>query len=267
MVYDIEKLPDAIEIGRQGESNVFFIELNLEEWLSKWPSGIPVITFMAPKTKTASLVIGWFLTGTILSIPVARLMTQEAGTGSINIRLIDKGNIEKRSAVCRVYVSKTHPSANSTPPDPVADWLNVASPALDEVLRASDEALAAATAANNNKIIGVAFLYDDIIFTREDGTTIKLANAKNILRGPQGPTGLTGSQGAPGQVGPKGDRGPIGLTGETGAQGAPGVPGEKGADGASAYDGAVIRGYTRTAEQFYADLASLEQLADALDAL
>lgn len=58
-----------------------------------------------------------------------------------------------------------------------------------------------------------------------------------------------------------------GPTGATGAAGTNGTNGTDGADGESAYAAAQTGGYTDTQANFYADLAAIEGLADALAAI
>lgn len=62
-------------------------------------------------------------------------------------------------------------------------------------------------------------------------------------------------------IGLKGDTGPTGATGATGQTGA------TGADGQSAYQAAQEGGYTDTEQNFYADLAAMQGLAEELEAL
>lgn len=49
--------------------------------------------------------------------------------------------------------------------------------------------------------------------------------------------------------------------------GLPGTPGNPGVDGLSAYESAVLGGYTASEEQFYSDLRALQDLTAALEAL
>ena len=68
--------------------------------------------------------------------------------------------------------------------------------------------------------------------------------------GPKGDPGIQGIQGIVGPPGPEGKRGPIGETGAKGDPGPQGVPGATGATGRSAYQAAVLAGFTGTESQF-----------------
>ena len=65
----------------------------------------------------------------------------------------------------------------------------------------------------------------------------------------------------------KPSRGEKGDTGDVGPQGPQGETGPAGSDGQSAYAAAQAGGYTDTQANFYADLAAMQGLADALAAI
>lgn len=72
--------------------------------------------------------------------------------------------------------------------------------------------------------------------------------------GPQGPKGDAGEKGTQGDAGPQGEQG---VKGDTGPQGEPGIMGPAGADGAdgkSAYELAVLNGFTGTESEWIASL-------------
>ena len=105
-----------------------------------------------------------------------------------------------------------------------------------------------------------------ITVTNTDGTTstFEVRNGSKGSIGPQGPKGDTGDTGP---AGPQGDTGATGATGATGPQGPKGDTGPTGADGQSAYAAAQAGGYTDTEAKFYADLAAMQGLSDALAAI
>lgn len=65
----------------------------------------------------------------------------------------------------------------------------------------------------------------------------------------------------------KGAKGDTGAQGEKGETGAAGATGATGAAGQSAYAAAKAGGYTDTEANFYADLAAIQGLANALAAI
>lgn len=73
-----------------------------------------------------------------------------------------------------------------------------------------------------------------------------------------GPQGIQGIQGPQGTQGIQGIPGPPGADGADGAPGAPGAPGADGADGASAYDVAVMNGFTGTVQEWLDSLVGPE---------
>lgn len=60
-------------------------------------------------------------------------------------------------------------------------------------------------------IISAEFNNDDIVFTKDDSTSVTLPDAKNTLQGPVGPKGDKGDTGDQGLQGPKGDKGDTGI--------------------------------------------------------
>ena len=121
---------------------------------------------------------------------------------------------------------------------------------------------------------GDPFTYED--FTSEQLAALKGEKGDKGDKGGKGDIGPQGEQGPQGPQGPKGDQGIQGEKGATGDRGAPftyadftaeqlaglkGEKGDKGDTGQSAYESAVVSGYSGTQEEFYADLAAVDNLA------
>ena len=136
---------------------------------------------------------------------------------------------------------------------------------------------------------GDAFTYSD--FTTEQLAALKGPQGDKGDTGPQGPQGPAGNDGYTpvkgvdyfdGAKGDKGDKGDTftyadftpeqlaslkGEKGDKGDKGDTGANGATGAAGQSAYDAAKAGGYTDTQANFYADLAAMQGLASALEAI
>lgn len=105
------------------------------------------------------------------------------------------------------------------------------------------------SSSDANDIESVSFVSNDMVFVKEDASTVILTNAKIILKGETGATGAQGIQGVAGETGLQGEQGLQGIqgiqgeTGATGAQGIQGVPGEDGdaADIAAEIDAATAK--------------------------
>ena len=80
------------------------------------------------------------------------------------------------------------------------------------------------------------------------------------LIGPKGDKGDQGIQGEKGDTGDKGDQGIQGEKGDTGDKGDQGIQGEKGDQGISAYQVAVLEGYTGTEAEWLASLVGPQGL-------
>lgn len=74
----------------------------------------------------------------------------------------------------------------------------------------------------------------------------------NLTNGTSKTVNFVAPQGPKGDPGEKGDKGD---TGETGPVGPAGFKGDTGKDGMSAYESALVGGYTGTEAEFYAALA------------
>jgi hypothetical protein len=84
------------------------------------------------------------------------------------------------------------------------------------------------------------------------------------LQGPAGPTGPQGPQGDRGPQGDKGDTGPIGPQGDTGPTGHIGL---QGVPGRTAYEHAVLGGYTGTESEFNTDLMAIHNITAGVESL
>ena len=90
---------------------------------------------------------------------------------------------------------------------------------------------------SSSSIISAEFVGSDIVFTKDDATTVVLEDAAIELKGDDGAAGadgIAGPQGPPGADGATGSTGPQGPAGTAGTNGIDGVDGTDGEDGADA---------------------------------
>ena len=182
----INALPKQINLGNQGESGITTIDVDCTAWLTDFPAGELVVTFLPPETYQTKLLPAtqayMLPDGATLRIIVNRNMTMYAGKGSLNIRLVEGDNIEKRSAVAGTYVAPSHPTAAEEMPADVEDWVDAAIAKLTEV----DPAILAMA---ETEFASAAFVGDDLVLTKINGGTVTLTGAKTTLIGPRGYTG------------------------------------------------------------------------------
>ena len=194
MEHAIDTLPKQIELGNQGESGILNIDLDCTTWLTDFPEGQIEATFIAPDSYKTDLLPGsqahMLEDDVTFRVTVMRNMTRYAGKGSLNIRLVIGDDIEKRSAVAGTYTAPSHSTSAEEAPEDVSDWVNEAVLTLAEVEQAlvdsgsaTGAANSAAEAAEDSIIVSVAFVGEDAVFTKADGSTITLPGAKTALEG------------------------------------------------------------------------------------
>ena len=148
-MYTIDNLPESINIGKQGESGILTLEFDCSAWVSKFPDGLISAVYIDPRTNAIAPIplSQAYKTGSTFYIKVLHNLTVYAGYAYINIRLVGGSDIEKRTAMIKVYVEKgVTPSADM--PGMVQDWINDATSKLAEVDHFVDDTIAATEAAN-----------------------------------------------------------------------------------------------------------------------
>jgi hypothetical protein len=135
-MYKIKSMPKSLILGYFGESNIKEFEVDCTDWLTEWPDGTIVVTYQAPsETRAYPLPPSQSVVGDgILTIIVRSNMTSEAGSGTLNIRLVDDNatpedlddDIGKRSVLIRTTVLESHETVLDEAPDIVRDWVDEA---------------------------------------------------------------------------------------------------------------------------------------------
>ena len=142
MEHAIDTLPKQIELGNQGESGILNIDLDCTTWLTDFPTGEILATFLPPDSYTPELLPitqAYVLEDDVtFRVIVMRNMTRYAGKGSLNIRLVVGDDIEKRSAVVGTYTAPSHSTAAEEAPEDVSDWVNEAVVTLAAAQEASE---------------------------------------------------------------------------------------------------------------------------------
>jgi len=114
LIYDIDNLPKAFNLGRQGENLVTYIEIDCAAWLDEYEGATMGATIILPK-QIEPVPLPIEMNDKIMTIPVTRSITSVAGKGSINIRLLGLDDEEKRSKVVGTNVDESHAAATGSP--------------------------------------------------------------------------------------------------------------------------------------------------------
>jgi hypothetical protein len=159
VAYDIDALPDLIELGNLNELGVSLVEFDVTEWLSDYPLGTFNVTYIRPGETNvypvdvtgvteAAPISGnleldvtrtelGVLTEAVLTWTVSDAVTATAGSGSIVVELAEGGTIKMRSDKVQSYTADGHAAAGD-PPEPLADYIEKWS-AVDLTITGLDE--------------------------------------------------------------------------------------------------------------------------------
>lgn len=169
-MFEISRLT-RLNLGREGESNVRPIEIDMTDWLTEWPGAAVGLLLMRPgedtfypaKTKLENNMLRYVPTRADLEIP---------GDGMAQIVLTGEGDVELRSRVVKTAVEASLPgSAAGTPEEPMQ-------PFVGQVIEAAARAEQAAKDAEEHKLDGVS----PIVETSKAGkvTTITITDAEGV---------------------------------------------------------------------------------------
>ena len=147
MIYNVTTMHGSkIMIGQRGENLATTIEIDVSEWLAKWPGSTFNVLVRRPGD-IIPYVTSTSLSGNILRWPVTSTDTANAGLGKIEVRATLNGVI-KKSAIATIGIAPCILCLeNEQPPelDPA-----VADVALEAAVRAENAVLAAETARWHN---------------------------------------------------------------------------------------------------------------------
>lgn len=145
-MYDIERLPNVITIGRVGEDNFRTEQFDMTSWMEEMPNGVPSIVAIRPgETDADAYIASTTFSNNILTWVVTESDTSAVGTGTIQIWLEQEadGVVERRgkSAMVAVRIYETIGTTDSIPAAQV--------PWLEQMTALRTETVNAKTAAEN----------------------------------------------------------------------------------------------------------------------
>jgi hypothetical protein len=145
-MYEIDNLPAIISLGNQGDNLATEIQIDCASWIADYPHGVFAVTFVPRGNRIVIGPVPNTMSSGVMTIPVTRLLTQYAGRGSLNIRMVED-EVEKRTVKIGTYTASTHLPVEGEMPDPISDWLTDAESRLSAIQ--DGEAAQAATANAN----------------------------------------------------------------------------------------------------------------------
>ena len=128
MVYEIDKLPQVIDIGYVGEKNFRSVQFDLTSWMEIMPEGVPSVVFIRPgETEDDAYVVATTFEENILTWTVVDSDVAKDGTGIAQIFLeqLNGPEVEERgkSAMVAIRVNESIGEPTGEVPAPQVAWL------------------------------------------------------------------------------------------------------------------------------------------------
>lgn len=230
----IEKL-EPLYLGQQYESDVYIVEINMEQWMVAYPTITHYELFVTSPNGTVYPARTVF-TGRTLTWMLTKEDTSVIGKGQYQILGLEAqgGYATKYSAIENIEIFPNMEGISDTTevPEYAKSWAEEV--ARDAQMAAEAVEQIAGTApyigANGNWYTYFKSV-NEYVDTGVSARGIKGDKGDKGDKGERGYTGATGPVGPQGEKGIKGDKGDKGDKGETGADGAKGDQGERGAKG------------------------------------
>ena len=206
MDYTIDTLPSRLTLGRQTETGVNDIRIDMSEWLKQWPELAISIWPTRPGEK-AAYPADTYMDGSAIIWRVNNADTAIAGSGTVQIMGVADGQ-KKLSKIMTTYIANTTTGVTTGPPAAAQPWADGVAASAASAQQAAQRAEDAA-----GEIKGISAVAQ----TLKAGQAATAEYADGVLRFgiPEGERGVAGS---PGPKGDKGDAGEQGPQGEPGPQ-------------------------------------------------
>ena len=201
MEYTIDTLPSRLTLGRQTETGVNDIRIDMSEWLRQWP-GLAISIWPTRPGEKAAYPADTYMDGSSIIWRVNSADTAIAGSGTAQIMGVADGQ-KKLSKIMTTYIANTTTGVTTGPPAAAQPWADGVAASAASAQQAAQRAEDAA-----GEIKGISAIAQ----TLKAGQAATAEYADGVLR-----FGIPA--GERGEQGPKGDKGD---TGEQGPQGEPG---------------------------------------------
>ena len=208
MDYTIDTLPSRLTLGRQTETGVNDIRIDMSEWFKQWPE-LAISIWPTRPGETAAYPADTYMDGSAIIWRVNNADTAIAGCGAVQIMGVAEGQ-KKLSKVINTYIASTTTGVTTDPPEAAKPWADGVAANAASAQQAAQRAEEAA-----NEIKGISAVAQ----TLKPGQAATAEYAGGVLRFgiPAGERGVAGEQGAKGDTGPQGPKGDKGDTGPAGA--------------------------------------------------
>lgn len=215
MAFDVSKL-SRLMLGKQGENNATVIDIDVSDWLARWPSASIQVLHQRHDEDTP-YPVSVSLTGGYVTWVVTSADTGIPGRGYAEVRAVE-GEVLKKSRVIETMVEPSIPGTAGNPPEAVADWTQKLEQAVKTV---QDKLDSGELVGNGLQILG--YFPDEASLTAAV-TLPEAGDAYGVGTGEpfdiyvwDALNGVWVNNGAiQGPAGPKGDQGETGAAGRDG---------------------------------------------------
>lgn len=177
ITYNIDRLPQVISAGIQGENGVQPVRINAASWLSRWPD-MQLTVWPTPPGGKAAYQAQSHMEGAVLVWDVTSADTSVQGVGTVEIVGVSDTKIKKTGPI-RTSICKTSTTDTTTPPEQQQPWYTAA---LDALRRA--EELIAFGAEYAGQILAVGA--DGSITPLQLGAGLEIVDGKLAVTGGAG---------------------------------------------------------------------------------
>lgn len=133
ITYDIDRLPQMISVGVQGENGVQPVRINAASWLSRWPDMQLTVWATLPGGKAAYQAQS-HMEDAVLVWDVTSADTSVQGVGTAEIVGVSDTKVKKTGPI-RTSICKTSTIDTTSPPEQQQPWYTAA---LDALRRAEE---------------------------------------------------------------------------------------------------------------------------------
>lgn len=120
MDYTIDTLPSRLTLGRQTETGVNDIRIDMSEWLRQWP-GLAISIWPTRPGEKAAYPADTYMDGSSIIWRVNSADTAIAGSGTAQIMGVADGQ-KKLSKIMTTYISNTTTGVTTGPPAAAKPW-------------------------------------------------------------------------------------------------------------------------------------------------
>ena len=181
-MYDVERLPIVLPLGRQGENLARELRFDLSGWLAQHPAGRAEIVAERPG-EGVPYVAGTRLEGVALVWEITAGDTAAAGEGRMEIRLTEENVVCKSAVTCTAIAHSIDGEAGELP-EAAPDWVQQVQDAAEAargIAKTVEDKLAAGEFVGPQGVQGTPGFSPNIdVTSTSTGHRVTITDATNV---------------------------------------------------------------------------------------